>query len=248
MPRVLVTGSSGAIGQAVCQELVARGHQVRGFDRASTPGLQDLVLGDIQDRKSVLQASAGVDRILHLAAVPDDTDFELLQGPNVRGLFHVLDAARQHAVPRVILASSIQVIDRWWDCERDRPASVSEASPTNHYALTKVWAEQMGEMYARCYGLEVLAARIAFMVRHPGEALRLRERKQFDLYLSRADVARFCALAVEVPVIAGPGAFAVAYAVGKGGERLFDMSSARDLLGFEARDGWPAGLGFELPA
>lgn len=247
MARVLVTGSSGAIGQAVCQELVAGGHQVRGFDRTSSPGPQDLVLGDIQDRKAVLQASAGVDRILHLAAVPDDADFELLEGPNVRGLFHVLDAARQQGVPRVILASSIQVVDGWWEAQRSRPASVSEASPTNHYALTKVWAEQMGEMYARCYGLEVLAARIGFMVRNAAEALRLRENEQFDLYLSRADVARFCALAVEVPVIAGRGGFAVAYAVGKGGERSFDMSSARRWLGFEARDRWPEGLGFELP-
>jgi hypothetical protein len=86
------------------------------------------------------------------------------------------------------------------------------------------------------------------MVRDAAEALRLRERRQFDLYLSRADVARFCALAVEVPVIAGHGGFAVAYVVGKGGERLFDVDSARRLLGFEARDRWPEGLGFELPA
>lgn len=244
MAYVLVTGSSGAIGQPACRELLARGHQVRGFDRTATPGLKNMVLGDLLDRNAVLQASAGIDRVLHLAAVPDDADFELLSGPNVRGLFHVLDAARRQQVPRVILASSIQVVARWWDCTRPRPASVAEASPINHYALTKVWAEQMGEMYARCYGLEVLAVRIGFMVRDRAEALRLIEKQQFDLYLSRGDVARFCALAVEAAALKS----AVVYAVGRGGERLFDMQPARELLGFEARDHWPAGLGFELPA
>jgi uronate dehydrogenase len=243
MAHVLVTGSSGAIGQPTCRELLARGHHVRGLDRSATPGLRDMVLGELQDRNAVLQASAGSDCVLHLGAVPDDTDFAQLSGPNVLGLFHVLDAARRQQVPRVILASSIQVVERWWDCERTGPAPVTAASPSNHYALTKVWAEQMGEMYARCYGLQVLAARIAFMVRNRAEAQRLSERKQFDLYLSRADVARFCALAVEAPT----QGFAVVYAVGRGGERLFDMDPARQLLGFEARDRWPEGLGFEPP-
>lgn len=244
MARILVTGSSGAIGQPACRELLARGHHVRGFDLTATPGVIDMVVGDVQDRNAVLQASAGIERVLHLGAVPDDADFELLNGPNVRGLFHVLDAARRQHVPRVILASSIQVVERWWDCGRQRAASVSEASPINHYALTKVWAEQMGEMYARCHGLEVLAARIGFMVRDRCEAQRLIEQQQFELYLSRGDVARFCALAVEAAALS----FAVVYAVGRGGERLFDMRPARELLGFQARDRWPEGLGFELTA
>ena len=37
--RVLVTGSTGAIGQPVCEHLLARGHYVRGFARRATPSL-----------------------------------------------------------------------------------------------------------------------------------------------------------------------------------------------------------------
>lgn len=243
MAVVLVTGSAGAIGQPVCRELMQRGHRVRGLDRVATPGLEEHLLVDLTDRAGVLAATSGVDAVVHLAAVPDDADFSVLAGPNVLGLFHVLDAAREQGVRRVVLASSIQVLGDWFDLERPAPAKASDASPINHYALTKLWAEQMGEMYARCHGLEVLAARVAFMVRNAEEALRLRQGGLFDVYLSRGDVGRFFADGVEAPSMG----YAIAYAVGRGGERLFDMDPARRLLGFEARDRWPEGLGFALP-
>jgi hypothetical protein len=56
-------------------------------------------------------------------------------------------------------------------------------------------------------------------------------------------VGRFFALSIE----AGPIDFAVLYAVGAGGERLFDMEPSQRLIGFAARDRWPEGLGFALP-
>jgi nucleoside-diphosphate-sugar epimerase len=242
--RVLVTGSAGAIGQPVCRELSARGHAVRGFDRIPTPGVADAVLADLTDRMAVRRAAAGVDSIVHLAAEPDDADFAVLEGPNVRGLFHVLDAARLEGVRRVTLASSIQVLGRWWERNPGRPASAADANPINHYALTKLWAEQMGEMYARCYGLSVIAVRVAFMVRNLGEALRLQQDELFDVYLSRGDVGRFFALAVEAP----PLDFAVLYAAGAGSGQRFDLETARLRIGYEPRDRWPEGLGFELPA
>ena len=242
--KVLVTGAAGAIGVPVCRELLARGHSVRGLDRLSTAelGVESVVV-DIRDRAGVREATRGVECVVHLAAEPNDADFEILVGPNVSGLFHVLDAARHEGVKRVVLASSIQVLGKWWDQTRTRPASVDVASPSNHYALMKVWAEHAGEMYARCYGLSVMAVRVAFMVRNPAEAARLMQKELFDVYLSRGDVARFFAHAVEAP----PLDFGVFYAVGKGGERLLDMDPAKRLLGFEARDRWPEGLGFELP-
>jgi len=243
MSRVLVTGSAGAIGQPVCLELSRRGHEVRGLDRVMTPNVADAVVVDLVHREGVRAALRGVDSVVHLAAHPDDADFAQLEGPNVRGLFHVLDAARQEGVRRVILASSIQALGKWWEPSRAEPAGPRDGLPSNHYALTKVWAEHMGEMYARCYGLSVLAVRIAFMVRDRGEAARLERMKAYDTYLSRGDVGRFFAQAVEAPAID----FAVVYAVGAGGGRLFDMEPARRLLGFEARDRWPEGLGFEPP-
>jgi nucleoside-diphosphate-sugar epimerase len=242
MATIVVTGAAGAIGRPACDELLRRGHHVRGFDRTPTPWLDDAVAGDLLDREAVRAAVRGADSVVHLAAEPDDADFSVLEGPNVTGLFHVLDAARREGLSRVVLASSIQVLGTWWE-PGARPASTAYAAPINHYGLTKVWAEQMGEMYARVYGLSVIAARIAFMVRSPEEARRLARRRLFDTYLSRGDVGRFFAAAIEAPAVD----FAVLYAVGAGGERLFDMEPTARLLGFAPRDRWPEGLGFAPP-
>jgi len=240
--QILITGSSGAVARAVCRELLARGHQLRGFDQRLTPGLIDMVVDNVENRTSVREAMRGIDTVVHLAAQPHDADFPLLVGPNIVGLFNVLDAARQENANRVVLASSIQVIAR--RSEGSLPASVSESSPGNHYGLTKLWAETMGEMYARRYGLSVLAVRIAWLVRNQDEAMSMLRRPRPHLYLSSRDAGRFFALAIEAKGIE----FAVVYAASKGAETHFDMGPARRILGYEAQDYWPDGLDFELPS
>jgi hypothetical protein len=62
------------------------------------------------------------------------------------------------------------------------------------------------------------------------------------MYLSRNDVGRFFVRAVE----SEPVDFAVVYAASRGGANWFDMEPSRRLLGYEAQDRWPEGLGFEL--
>src|SRR5579863_1872158 len=100
---VLVTGSAGRIGRAVVRELKARGHAVRGFDRVPTPGLADALVGNITDGAAVRRA----------AATPAADDFlTQLLPKSVVGAYHVMEAAREAGVRRVILASSGQV--GWW--------------------------------------------------------------------------------------------------------------------------------------
>ena len=241
MHHVLVTGSAGAVGRPTCAELIRRGHHVRGFDLRPTLQVEDAVIGEIGDRAAVLQAAQGMDTIVHFAAVTDDTDFPDLVGPNVLGLFHVMDAARKAGTKRVVLASSVQAASG--GKAREVMRTVQDASPNNHYGLTKVWAEQMGEMYARRFGLSVLAVRIGWVVRYPETDLRGRSRSAtVPVYLSYGDAGRFFAQAVEVQDIG----FAVVYAVGRGGLARFDMQPARCIVGFEPEDSWPEGLPLDL--
>jgi nucleoside-diphosphate-sugar epimerase len=240
--RVLVTGSAGAIGVPVCRELARRGHVVRGFDRVPSPDVDDAVVGELEDGDAVERAVQGMDSVVHLAAYPNDADFHTLIGPNVLGLYHVMNSARQAALRRVVLASSVQTVMGWGRQSRD-PYSVDESSPGNHYALTKVWAEQMGAMYSRVWGMSVIAARVCWMVRSPAEAVRMMERKASAHYLSRGDVGRFFACAIE----AEHTGFSVLYATGPDGGERVDLELSRQLIGYEPQDRWPAGLPFELP-
>jgi uronate dehydrogenase len=241
MANVLVTGSAGTVGRPLCAELLRRGHAVRAFDRAPTPDVADAVVADVADAEAVRAAMRGMDAVVHLAAQPHERPFPELLSPNVVGLYNVMDAAREAAVRRVVLASSVMTVSARPD--RTRPARVDERWPNNHYALTKVWLEQMGELYARQAGLSIVAVRIGWMVRTPDEARHMLKLGIFDWYISRADGARGLAAALEVEGVK----FEVVYLTSRGGERAFDMEPARRLLGFEAQERWPEGLPFPLP-
>ena len=175
---VLVTGSAGRIGRAAVRELKARGHTVRGFDRVPTPGLADSLVGDITDGAAVRRAAQGVQALVHLAATPDDDDFltQLLPN-NIVGVYHVMEAAREAGVRRVILASSGQVV---W-CQRfTGPLPIGtdvQPTPRGWYAATKVFQEAAGRVYAEAHGLSVVAARLGWCPRNRDHIEELRERR-----------------------------------------------------------------------
>ena len=241
MLKVLVTGSAGTVGRPVCDELTRRGHVVRGLDVTATAGLADAVVADIADGVAVRAAVRGMDAVIHLAAQPHEVPFPELVGPNVLGLYNVLDAARDEGVRRLVVASSMMVVSGWKDS--GRPARVDDRRPVNAYSLTKLWAEEMAELYAWRFGVSTVVVRLGWMVRNPDEARHMRKLGIYDCYVSRSDGARCFAAAVEVADVK----YEVVYAASLGGERVFDMEPARRLLGFEARERWPEGLPFPLP-
>jgi nucleoside-diphosphate-sugar epimerase len=236
---VLVTGSAGRVGQAACEGLLARGHKVRGFDLRQSPGVEDAVLGDVSDVSQVSKAMAAVEVVVHLAATPDEDDFlgKLLPN-NIVGLYKVLESARQAQVRRVILASTGQVVmghDGPWPITPEMPFS-----PRNWYGSAKVLAEVAGQVYAHVYGLSVIVARLGWCPRDKKHAQEL-SQDEFgkDVYFSPADAGRFFACAVEAPTSIK---YCVVFATSKPLRKArYDISGARDLLGYEPQDTWPQG-------
>ncbi|HET8854118.1 MAG TPA: NAD-dependent epimerase/dehydratase family protein, partial [Ktedonobacteraceae bacterium] len=122
MARYLVTGGAGFIGSHIVAELVLRNHWVRILDNFSTGRRSnvesllprvDLIEGDLRDFDTVRQAANGVDVIFHEGALPSVP--RSIQDPlgslatNVQGTQHVLIAAREAGVRRVVYASSSSV-------------------------------------------------------------------------------------------------------------------------------------------
>jgi 3beta-hydroxy-delta5-steroid dehydrogenase/steroid delta-isomerase len=73
--RMLVTGGSGFVGANLVNELLERGHEVRSFDRAPSPlpahPRLEVIEGDICDEETVAAAVAGIDTVIHTAAIID---------------------------------------------------------------------------------------------------------------------------------------------------------------------------------
>ncbi len=254
LKRILVTGSAGSIGRAAVAELVAHGHHVIGFDLHPTPGLppERFVVAALSDVDALRRAASGVEVIVHLAATPDDARFprgaapddsdnflnELVPG-NIEGPYQIMEAARVLKIPRVILASTGQVIDGHLRAGNMPVTTDSPPRPRYLYACTKVFLESLGQVYAKEHGIEVLAVRLGWCPR-PGQEEEFRQSELGpDVYLSPGDAGRFFAAAVEVATLPP---FAVVYATSLYvSKHAYDLTATRDLLGWEPRDQWPSG-------
>ena len=236
---VLVTGAAGRVGRAACAELQARGHRVRAFDIHELPRAADSVVGSVTAAAEVRKAMSGVDVVVHLAATPDDDDFMTRLLPNnIIGLYNVLEGARQAGVPRVILASTGQVVmghQGPWPITPEAPFS-----PRNWYASGKVLAEVAGQVYAHVHGLQVIVARLGWCPRDQEHADELAQ-DEFgkDVYFSHKDAGRFFACAVEARL---ESPYCMVFATSRPLHKTrYDITAAEELLGYEPRDVWPEG-------
>lgn len=139
--RVLVTGSSGFIGTIVCSKLLSLGHSVRGFDLrpGTTTGLES-IQGDVRDEHAVRGAVAGMDIVVHLAAIVSVTlserEPERVRDVNSNGAV---------AVGRAALASSRMVFVSSAAVYGPRSGAIDEdaaCEPSSVYGRSKLEAEQ----------------------------------------------------------------------------------------------------------
>jgi nucleoside-diphosphate-sugar epimerase len=140
--RILVTGSEGLIGRALCPLLQARGHEVVRMDIAVADGGWH----DVADTRAVVTHLDGCDGVIHLAAcsrvVWGEADPFKCALVNVHGTLGVIAAARNlERKPWVLFASSREVYG-------DTPAGVlmredAPRRPLNTYAYTKALGEDI---------------------------------------------------------------------------------------------------------
>ncbi len=149
--RVLVTGGTGYLGSAIVRALEARGHAPIVFARRATQagGPGERVDGDVRDRLAVRRAAAGVDAVIHAAALvsiwhPQPALFDEI---NVGGLEATLDAARALRIPRIVYTSSFLARP---------PAGAAVPLAANDYQRTKVRAGQIARAAIES-GLPVVA-------------------------------------------------------------------------------------------
>jgi nucleoside-diphosphate-sugar epimerase len=169
MANYLITGIAGFIGSSLARELLRRGEQVRGVDNFSTGKRENLaeILGridfheaDLLDLDAMKQACAGVDYVLHQAAIPSVPKSVLdpiaSNRANADGTLNVLVAARDAKVKRVVFASSSSIYGDTPTLPKHEGMTPDPISP---YAVAKLASERYMISFYRCYGLETVALR-----------------------------------------------------------------------------------------
>ena len=172
--KIAVTGSSGKLGRATVERLVADGHEVLGLDLHGTPG-EGFTRVDFSDYGQTLDALLGVtarlsdfDALVHLAAipvnglVPDATTFH----NNVTVSFNVVFAAMRANIPIIVSASSITAMGFPFDeAPPALPVDETYSSANNTYGLGKVLEEAMANQLVRWQpGLSITALRFTNVV------------------------------------------------------------------------------------
>jgi uncharacterized protein YbjT (DUF2867 family) len=158
MATILVTGASGFVGSHMIPALIDGGHRVVGLVRNGddgalvrrrlSPGQRDALetrIGDVTEPATLPAAVAGVDAVVHLAAIPRDfDDGQSLRLVNTEGTRNVVHAAREAGVRRFVHQGALAVVD----------------DPELHYASSKA----KGMSIVRDSGLDwtVLAPSLLF--------------------------------------------------------------------------------------
>lgn len=115
--RVLVTGATGKVGNAVARQLAEGGDEVLALVRDETrarpllpPGVEP-VRGDVEDPASLARAMEGVELVFNAMGIPEQwtPDEEVFDRVNAEGTGNVVRAAREAGVRRVVHTSTIDV-------------------------------------------------------------------------------------------------------------------------------------------
>lgn len=160
----LVTGSTGFLGQHLCNSLAADDVEVVALEHnevsVNPHGDLTAVRGDVRDLAFLRQVISRyeVDIVFHLAA---QTQVSVLHGnptdafdTNVRGTWTVLEACRLERVRRVVVASSDKVYGECQDATEDLPLV-----GTCPYSVSKVCVDRLATSYGINYDLPVAVVR-----------------------------------------------------------------------------------------
>ena len=163
--KIIVTGSSGHLGEALVRTLQGTTHQVVGLDRTASPFTGRV--GTITDRDFVRRCVQGMDAIIHAATLHKPhvvtharQDFV---DTNITGTLNLLEEAVSAGVSSFIFTSTTSAFGRALTPPRGAPAAwVTEdvpPVPKNIYGVTKTAAEDLCEVFHRLHRLACLVLR-----------------------------------------------------------------------------------------
>jgi len=163
--KILVTGSSGHLGEALVRVLKGTDHDVIGVDLVRSDFTNEV--GSIVDRQFVKRCLDGVEAVLHTATLqkPEVATHsrQSFIETNVTGTLNLLEEAVAAGAKRFIFTSTTSVFGRAlmppggapavWVTEELRPV------PKNIYGATKAAAEDLCELTRLDHGLACLVLR-----------------------------------------------------------------------------------------
>ena len=244
MQVVLITGAGGLIG-TVLRSGLAGTYDVRGLDRrwVRDPAVSR---ANVTRPRKLARLFEGVDAVVDLATVASLRKGWKEALRDCRGRVNVLEAARTSGVERYIFASSNHVTGLY---ELDHPYAAivagsygeldpratpligptSTLRPDGPYAVGKVFGEEVSKYHSDRFGLSCICLRIGSVNRSD----RPNEPRDYATLLTHHDLVHLVECALRAPLDLRYGVY---YGVSANTWRFWDISNAREEIGFEPQD------------
>jgi L-arabinose 1-dehydrogenase [NAD(P)+] len=251
MTRIAITGAAGNVGRVLLQ----------GFDDHEVTPLTydeeediDSTVCDVLDRKAFTEALAEQDVLIHLAGNASAyADWNEVREVNIDGVYTAYEAAVANGLDRVVYASSNHAVNMADVADPSEPETMradaptvsaeTDARPDSYYGITKVAGEAIGNYYAARHGIEVVHARIGWlMTRDELEATQedpdhpcpdAYARFARAMWLSHRDCRDLLERAATADLAESPVA---AHGVSRNDERYLSLTETQRALGYRPRD------------
>jgi NAD+ dependent glucose-6-phosphate dehydrogenase len=230
---ILITGAAGNIGGKITEHFrQTTDHVLRLLDRTPGDGIvaADFGLWDGAWSKHF----AGVDTVIHLAGNPHGSaGWAGVKRDNIAATQHVLRAAREAEVHRVIFASTNQVM-LGYRFATGLVTTDMPPAPLSPYGISKFACEEIGRGFTEETGIDFLALRIGyFQAREnlPGAHMAIGEWGQ-SMWLSNRDMNQAMAKAIAAP----PFGFAVVNLMSNNAGMRWDLEHTRKIIGYVPLD------------
>lgn len=246
MARVLITGAAGLVGSVLREGLGAE-HELSGVDAKRISGFPATVADMAKGGRRARKPFDGAEVVVDLAASPRiSTPWDEVFRNNLRATINAFEAACDAGVRRLVFASSNHVTGLY---EGDEPYSKivrgdydgldPEAIPqltTNHpvrpdspYGIGKAFGEAAGRYYSETRGLSVICLRIGTCKR----SNRPQSPRELATLLTHADLSHLVDRCIRAPEHVR---FAVYYGVSANTWRFWEITDAREQIGYEPKE------------
>lgn len=153
--NILVTGAFGNIGRSVIDEIIKRNHEITVFEKKSKRTIKaskkykdivkETIFGDITNYDDVRYAVAGMDAVIHLAAIipPLSNNRDLCMAVNVEGTRNVVNAIKENGNKAILIHSSSSSV--MGPTQHLAPPVKVELKPraTDNYTESKIESEKI---------------------------------------------------------------------------------------------------------
>jgi uronate dehydrogenase len=238
--KVFITGGAGGIGRNLRRAFRGRYRLRLLYHNTIYPaeGDEEVVVADIADFHAMIEATRGVDAIVHLAianAKPGWTSVQYERAMltlNVEATYNLFEAARINGVKKFVFASTNHVMGGY-ELYRKGTFVTNDLPPwpDSVYGATKLFGEGLGRYYSDTFGISVICLRIGSAAL-PQDSPAFKNPRVWSTWISDRDMAQLVACALDVRDVP----YGIFFGISNNTRRFWDIEDAKKILGYHPED------------